>query len=129
MQLLPLLSAKYCSEIIFRVDSITDEVEAFSLLEKFGAADFDFAVHHARFLRADNRLAFLLFCCEGSAKGARVFLFGNPPVTGDIENNLLSELMRFGGDQHADAARDLALESVREFLETKSADHYFFDAH
>jgi hypothetical protein len=111
------------------VISITDEVDAFSVLEKFDAADFDFTVHHARFLRSDKQFAFLLFCCEGVAKGARVFLFDNPPVAGDIENNLLSELMNFQGDKLADAARELALETVREFLETKSADHYFFDAH
>ncbi len=109
--------------------TITDEVEAFSILEQFDAADFDFTIHHSRFLRSEKQIVFLLFCSKGVAKGAKVFLFDNPPVAGEIENNLLGELMKFGGDIHADAARDQSLEVIREFLETKSADHYFFDAH
>lgn len=108
---------------------ISDEAEAFSILETFGAADFDFGIHHARFLRSPQHVVFFLFCPAGKSKGARVFVFDNPPVAGEIETSLLNEVLKFGGDEHADALREHASEVIREFLETKGASHYFFDAH
>jgi hypothetical protein len=111
------------------VQLISDEAEAFSILETFGAADFDFGVHHARFLRSPQQVVFFLFCPEGKSKGARVFVFDNPPVAGEIETDLLSTVMKLGGDKHAEELREYASEVIREHLETKGAGHYFFDAH
>lgn len=108
---------------------ITDEAEAFAVLEELSAVDFDFTQQHAKFLRSPKRMVFFLFCPAGTAKGAHVFLFDNPPVAGEIENDLLSAVMQFGGDAHADELRERGSEAIREFLETKSAGHYFFDAH
>lgn len=115
---------------------ITDEAEAFTILEKFRAADFDFTVAHAKFFRSPLReesygqeMIFFLFCPSGAARGAQVFVLGNPPVSGELENELLSAIMNFGGDAAADTTRELALEAIRDLLENKSAGHYFFDAH
>lgn len=108
---------------------ITDEAEAFTLLEKFKAADFDFTVPHAKFFRTPQEVVFFSFCPAGTARGAKVFVFANPPASGEIENELLSAVMNISGDDAADAARELALDVIREHLENKSASHYFFDAH
>lgn len=108
---------------------ITDEAVVFSMLEKFGAAEFDYSVHQARFMRSASEFIFFLFCSKGASKGAQVFVFGNPPAAGDIEQNLLRELLQFGNDEYAESARDLAIDAVREYLETKDAREYFFDAH
>jgi hypothetical protein len=111
------------------VIKITDEAEAFTILEPFGAADFDFTIQHAQFLLSSKQIVFFLFCPTGISKGAHVFTFDNPPIAGEIENQLLSAIMQFGGDQHSDSLREAASEAIREFLETKGANHYFFDAH
>lgn len=111
------------------MNKITDEAEAFSILESFGAADFDFTIQHARFLRSPKQIVFFLFCPQGISKGAHVFTFDNPAVAGDIETKLLHSILQFGGDNDSNAIRELGSEVIREFLETKSADHYFFDAH
>lgn len=108
---------------------ITDEAEAFTLLEKFKAADFDFTVPHARFFRSPQEVVFFSFCPAGITRGAKVFVFSNPPPSGELENDLLREIMNIAGDDAADTARELALEVIREHLENKSASHYFFDAH
>lgn len=108
---------------------IADEAEAFTILEELNAADFDFTQQQAKFLHSPKRVVFFLFCPAGTAKGAHVFLFDNPPVAGEIENKLLNAVMQFGGDAHADELRERGAEAIREFLETKSAGHYFFDAH
>jgi len=111
------------------VIKISDEAEAFSILESFGIADFDFTIQHARFLRSPEQVACFLFCPQGISKGAHVYTFENPPRAGEIEKELLVEIMQFSGDEHADALREAGAELIREFLETKSAGHYFFDAH
>lgn len=108
---------------------ITDEAEAFSILESFNAADFDFTIQHVRFLRSPTQIVFFVFCPQGISKGAHVFTFDNPVVAGDIETRLLHSIMQFGGDEHSDSLREFASEVIREFLETKGASHYFFDAH
>lgn len=108
---------------------ITDEAEAFTLLEKFKAADFDFTVPHAKFFRSPQEVVFFMFCPSGVARGAQVFVLNNPPASGEIEKELLSAVMTFGGDDAADATRELGLDVIREHLENKSATHYFFDAH
>lgn len=108
---------------------ITDEADAFTILETFGAADFDFTEQQVHFLRTPQHVVFFLFCPEGIAKGAHMFLFDNPPVAGEIENDLLGAVMQFEGDAHADALREAATETIRDYLETKGAGHYFFDAH
>lgn len=111
------------------MNRISDEAEAFSILETFGAADFDFTRQHAHFLRSPKQIVCFLFCPEGISKGTHVFTFENPPLAGEIENELLVAIMQFGGDQYSDALREAGAELIREFLETKSAGHYFFDAH
>ncbi len=108
---------------------ITDEAEVFSVLEQLHAADFDYAVRQAKFFRTPELVAFFMFCPDGTQKGARLFLFDNPPVMGEIENDLLSAVMKFSGDASADSLRETASEVIREYLETKSANQYFFDAH
>jgi hypothetical protein len=108
---------------------ITDEAEAFLILEKYKAADFDFTVAQAKFFRSPKEIIFFLFCPAGVARGAQVFVLGNPPASGELENDLLTAVMNFSGDEAAEATRELALEVIREHLENKSASHYFFDAH
>ncbi len=108
---------------------ITDEAESFSILESFAAAEFDYSVQHAKFFRSPEKVVFFLFCPDGIMKGARVFVFDNPPIAGEIETDLLKIIMSFNGDKHADLLREHASEVIREHLETKGADHYFFDAH
>jgi hypothetical protein len=108
---------------------ITDEAEAFTILESFNAADFDFSVQHARFLRSPQHVVFFLFCPAGKSKGARVFVFDNPPIAGEIESDLLNEILKLSGDPPADSLREHASDVIRNFVETKQAGHYFFDAH
>lgn len=108
---------------------IADEAGAFLLLEKFQAADFDFSIAHAKFFRTPEEIVFFLFCPSGVARGAKVFVLGNPPASGELESELLGAVMRIGGDDVADSTRELALEVIRDHLENKSASHYFFDAH
>jgi hypothetical protein len=108
---------------------VIDEAEAFLVLESFGAADFDFSSQQATFFHSPQQIVFLAFCPSGVMKGARVFVFDNPPVVGQIEKDLLKEILNIEGDSHADELRELASEVIREYLETKSASGYFFDAH
>jgi hypothetical protein len=108
---------------------ITDEAEAFTILEQLHAAVFDYSIPHARFFRTPAQVVFFMFAPQGVTKGAHVFVFDNPPAAGDIETQLLNAVLGFSGDAHADELRELAAEVIREFLESKSAEHYFFDAH
>jgi hypothetical protein len=111
------------------VQIISDQVRIFSLLEGASRADFDPKCVHVDVFIAEHNTAFLLFCPEGIAKGAVLCMMENPLLPGEIERDLLPQIMTIQGDPHADALRELAEEKIRALIENKPAAGYFFDAH
>lgn len=106
-----------------------DQVEIFIILEATNRADFSPTAAHVDIFTHDNETAFLTFCPEGTRKGALLFLLNHPLLPGEIERDLLPEIMNIHGDAHADELRELAEEKVRSLIEQKPASGYFFDAH
>jgi hypothetical protein len=108
---------------------VNDQIHIFSLLEHANRADFSPTAAHVDIFTHDNETAFLTFCPEGICKGALLFLLNHPLLPGEIERDLLPEIMNIHGDSHADELRELAEQKVRLLIEQKPASGYFFDAH
>lgn len=108
---------------------ITDQIRIFTLLEDASRADFDPKSIHVDMFVTEINTAFLVFCPEGIAKGAVLFLMEKPLLPGELERDLLPQIMNIHGDAQADALRELAEEKIRALIENKPATGYFFDAH
>jgi hypothetical protein len=108
---------------------LNDQILIFSLLELANRADFNPTAAHVDIFTHENATAFLTFCPEGTRKGALLFLLNHPLLPGEIERELLPEIMNINGDTFADNLRELAEERVRMLIEQKPASGYFFDAH
>lgn len=106
-----------------------DQVSIFSLLEAANRANFDPRLPYVDLFATENHTALLVFCPEGIRKGAVLFLMEKPLLPGELERELLPQIMNIHGDAHADALRELAEEKIRALIENKPATGYFFDAH
>jgi hypothetical protein len=111
------------------MESLFDEVQIFKILEEYGKADFDPKGVHVDVFATDHNTAFLAFCPAGICKGALLFMMSKPILPGEIERDLLPQIMNIHGDTHADALREIAEEKIRALIENKPATGYFFDAH
>jgi hypothetical protein len=111
------------------LQTLTDQVRIFTLLEAASRADFDPKCVHVDVFSTDHNTAFLVFCPDGIAKGALLFLMEKPLLPGELERELLPQIMNIHGDVHADVLRELAEEKIRALIENKPATGYFFDAH
>ena len=109
--------------------TITNQTEVFSFLENFGQTSFDPKKNCVRLFEAGKHLALLLFCHDGIAKGATLFILSSPPAPNEIEGELLSELMTIEGDIICDEVREKAMDVLRELSLRKDSGRHFFEAH
>lgn len=111
------------------MESLFDEVQIFNILEENGKADFDPTHSCVDIFNLTDKTAFLFFCAHGVSKGARLYLLHDPLLPGEVERDLLPEIMKIQGDPFSDELREIAEEKIRYIIEQKRADGYFFDAH
>lgn len=107
----------------------TDPVEVFRLLEQHDEAGFNPSQNHASVFQCNQYFAVLVFCCYGTLKGPRLYLFPKPWHYSEIRDTFFSEISKLAGDEHFENAKSLALQTVNAHYETYSASNFFFDAH